>query len=254
MSTDLKIIWLVFLVFVLGMAGHAGEERYLVGQKDGIKLYLRFTEPFDLENPKIVCELKNTTDNPIVYQFRGTAEGPAFEIHLYDSDGEGITKREIWAKKYETGYSMHVRFGVVPNGGGSVAQEINLREVYGDGLNQGVRLEMLWNVGDTRTGPGPFGGVFGIGSGVKGVVSIPWGNNDMKTDPASIDSTPPPDSEMSSKEPGMIRDKIISSVAGDEDALTRSRSQKQSWLLLMVFIPTLVVGIAAWLRRKRFLR
>lgn len=181
----IKFIVLAFLASIFEMPGYAGELRKPIGQKEGIKLHAKFVVPFDAQNPKIICELENTTVTPVAYQLRGAEEGPAFEIHLYDLDGDEVPKSEIWTKGYESGDSMHVRFGVLPVGMKVVTQEIKLFEVYGDQLKQGVRLEILWNVNEHRTGPGPFGGVFGIGSGVNGSVIVPWAETGQETDPAS---------------------------------------------------------------------
>jgi hypothetical protein len=249
-----KVFGFFVLAFLLGIIGQKSDAREMVGQKDGVKLYVSFTESFGADKPIIICEIENSTDTSVVYQLRGSAEGPAFEIHLYDINGVEVSKKGLWKEKYETGDSMHIRFGVITNGGGALEQEINLREVYGDGLNQGVRLEVLWNAGDIRTGPGPFGGVFGAGSGVNGVVDIPWTGNDVNNDPGSFDSLSLQNPEINKGEreigPGNIRNSDVE----NEDLLTQRHLQERSWLVLMVIILTVVVGIAAWLLRKRFSR
>lgn len=182
-----RVILCAYFIFSF-ITIYADEINEPIGEKDGIKLYANFKEPYEKDDPRLICALENTTDTPVVFQFRGSSEAPAFEIHLYDSRGLEIEKNAVWRLKYETGDSMHVRYGSIPNGQKLTFLEINLLDAYGDKWSAGVRLEILWNVGDHRTGQGPMGGVFGIGSGVRGVINIPPPGGDSNAEIKSVDN------------------------------------------------------------------
>ena len=150
----------------------ASNNDHLAGQKDGINLYIRFAEPLSLENPKLICEFENTTETPVSFQYQGAAEGPGLNLHLFDKDGKEIEKTPEWIHLYETGDSMHTRYGVIPPGKIVGHYEIDLQTAYGKNWKSGTRLTVLWNERERRTGNGPYGGQFGIGSGLRAVLDI----------------------------------------------------------------------------------
>lgn len=168
----LELFSVILLSIVTGHAIQAQDSPEPAGQKDGINFFIRFAEPLDHENPKILCTLENTTDRPVPFQLQGAAEGSGFDLHLIDKDGNEIEKTAEWIRLYETGDSMHIRYGALRPGIPYGPIEIELKKAYGPKWVSGTRLDIEWNSREPRRGPGPFGGQFGVGSGVSGSLDL----------------------------------------------------------------------------------
>lgn len=156
----------------LSLAGRLQGSTTPAGHKDGINLYIRFSNPLNPKNPIIICELENTLDTPVSFQLQGAAEGLGLELHLIDESGKEIEKTNEWKRLYETGDSMHTRYGVISPNRNRGPVEIELEKAYGRKWTNGARLDIEWNSKELRTGPGPGGGQFGIGSGLMGSLDI----------------------------------------------------------------------------------
>jgi hypothetical protein len=167
-----RIAGLLYVMALSISALQAQDRPKPVAQKDGINLYIRFAEPLNRKNPVVVCELENTTDKPVPFQLQGAAEGCGLCLHLIGEDGTEIRKTDEWLRLYETGDSLHTRYGALRPGILYGPNEMKLQDAYGPKWASGVRLDIEWNSREPRKGPGPFGGQFGTGSGISGSLDL----------------------------------------------------------------------------------
>lgn len=174
MNSLLPQFWIVALISlaVFGEPCLAGELAEPVGEKDGLKLFLRLADAKDVDNPEIICEIDNTTDKNVPFDLRGSRDKPPVTLRFLDSDGREIVKTEEWERKWVNGFQRHFIFGMIPKGEDLYRLTIDLQEAYGDDWKRGERLEFVWNEDGNKTGPGPFGGDFGVGDGLKGFIDI----------------------------------------------------------------------------------
>ncbi len=132
----------------------AKERVELVGEKDGIRIYVRLTEPLDANNSKIVCEIENATATNVVFQLSGSDYKPPLVLRSFDSDGREIEKTEDWISEWEAGFQMHEWYGMIPTGEIASRYTIDLRDAFGEKWHQGVRIDVVWNADGHRSGPG----------------------------------------------------------------------------------------------------
>jgi hypothetical protein len=163
---------LLYITMLSVTAIQAQDSPKPAGQKDGINLFIRFADPLDLHDPTIICELENTTDTPVPFRLQGSKEGYGFGLHLIGEDGKEIEKTAKWLDFFETGDSIHTRYGALRPGILFGPIEMKLEEAYGPNWVLGARLDIEWNSREPRREPGPFGGRFGIGSGVRGSLDL----------------------------------------------------------------------------------
>lgn len=151
---------------------HAQERPRSAGEKDGIKLYIRFAEPLDTEHPQILCEIENTRDRAVPFQVKGVAN---FPFHLVGEDGKEIEKTAEWKRLDAIGPGMHDNMGLL-EAGKSFTLKIDLEKAFGRNWTNGTRLEVMWDTGAGKKPDEKFHGEFdvpyNIGKGLIGSFDI----------------------------------------------------------------------------------